>query len=358
VAGRRESRGRAGTIAGVFLAATAVVLLARHAALDGFAPAPAERAGGVGREARAALAVAATGEHLRLLVWPHPLSIERMPEPPANWRGPVVWWGLATIVAWGGAIAFSRNARRFLLLWPLVALLPVMHVVPIGATVAERFVLLPSVGLCGWAGSVAAASWRTPRRVIVAAVVIAGAFLTIARANLWRDEERLWEDAARRQPLSAKAWAGWGDAARHGGRAMDAITRYEKALEIAPGMTAVRQTLAAAYGAVGREDLALEEARRAVESDGTDPVALNNLGARLARAGRIEEADVLYQRAIAAAPRYAPALRNAALAALELGRRDEAAALLERAAAVDPSLPGLVELRERMGSTPGRPDGR
>jgi tetratricopeptide (TPR) repeat protein len=234
-----------------------------------------------------------------------------------------------------------------------------MHLVPIGETVAERFLLLPSVGVAGWLGCVAIARLSgNVRRIAVACVLVAGLFATIARANLWRDETALWEDAATHHPLSAQAWAGWGDAFRHAGRPSEAIPRYERALELAPGMTAVRQTLAAAHDAMERPDRALAEARKAVELDSDDPVALNNLGARLARIHRLEEADRLYQKAIEVAPRYAPALRNAAIAALSLGRPEEAAALLDRAEAVDPELPGLDALRARLRATPNASEGR
>ena len=99
---------------------------------------------------------------------------------------------------------------------------------------------------------------------------------------------------------------------------------------------------------MGRSADAFEESREAVRLDPEHPAALNNLGARMARAGRIAEAREFFRRAAEISPRYAPALRNAALAALDEGQPDEARRLLERARAADPELPGLDGIEARL----------
>jgi tetratricopeptide (TPR) repeat protein len=247
-----------------------------------------------------------------------------------------------------------RPAARTLAAWPLVALLPVMHLVPIGDTVAERFLVLPSVGLCGLLGWALADSgpWRAARHAAAAVLTVAGVAASVAASRPWSDEASLWRHVIAHVPESAGAHAGLGDALAHAGRPDAAIDHYRRALALDPGLTVARLALASALDATGDAEGALEESRRAATADPHDPAALNNLGARLARAGRPGEAEPLFRRAIEISPRYGPALRNAAVAALDLGRPEEARELLRRARAADPETPGLAELERRLGPSP------
>jgi hypothetical protein len=344
--------GRASLALGAVAAGVLVGLALRSAALGAFAPAAAERVGAPDLAGRLPLVVAAAGEHLRLLGAPWPLHVERMPEPPATWSDPAVVAGLGVLAA-GAALTFALRRRRAALLlacWPPLALLPVAHVVPIGETVAERFLLTPSLGACGLVGAALASPGRALRIRVgaLAALVALGWTLSLARAGVWGSETALWTDAARRVPESAGVWAGLGDAHAHDGRPGDAIPQYRAALRRDPGLTVARLGLAQALDETGRPDEALAETERAVAADPRHAPALNNLGVRLARAGRGEEAREMFRRAVEAAPGYAPALRNAALAAAEAGRDAEARELLSRARAADPALPGLAELEERL----------
>ena len=354
--GTDVDRRRAGPGIAAMTLALAIGLAVRQAALGAFGPQVGERVGSDGLLERLPLVVAALGEHLRLLAWPHPLSLERMLTAPDTFADPRVLAGAGVLAAWGVVAALERRrpGRRFLWAWPVVALLPVAHLVPIGETVAERFLLLPSVGFCGWLGAVALSAGRGRARVgIVAALLAAGAVLSFARATVWTNEESLWESALAHEPDSPTAWTALGDASRRRGDPDEAIYRYERALALDPSLTVTRQALAASHDAAGRPDVALEQSRIAVELDPTHPVALNNLGTRLARAGEMEEARALFRRAVEVAPGYAPALRNAALAELENGNAVEARELLARARAVDPLLPGLDTLEARLRAFPG-----
>jgi tetratricopeptide (TPR) repeat protein len=354
---RLESR-RAVTAVAALAVATAVGLGIRATALGAFGPGVGDRAGPEALVDRLPLVVAATGEHLRLLLWPHPLSVERMPTTPERWGDLPVLGGFFVLGLWAlGALAWRRRPDRLrLLLWPAVALLPVMHWIPIGETVAERFLVLPSVGFCGLLGAFLSEPTdglaRRARSALLLVLLVGGAIASATRAAVWRDEESLWRDALRREASSATPWAAIGDAQNRRGDAPQAIESYRRALEIRPGLTVARLSLADALDSIGRSDEAFEESRESVRLDPEHPVALNNLGARLARAGRVAEARPLFRRAVEVSPRYAPALRNAALAALDEGQPDEARRLLKRAWAADPELPGLDGIEARLAEEP------
>lgn len=347
---------------GAACAAVAIALGLRLAALGAFGPAAGQTVGPARLTDRWPLVVAATGEHLRLLVWPHPLSVERMPQAPILWRDPTVIVGALAVAAALAILAATRRRRELVPLaaWPLVALVPVMHLVPIGETVAERFLLLPSIGAAGLAGAVLAGGRSAGRARLACLVVLAVAGLgaSAARGRVWGDEVALWRDALTHAPTSALARAALGDALIRRGDVPAATDEYRRALALDPDLTASRLALAQALERSGRSDLALEESRAAVRRDPEHPVALNHLGARLARAGRTDEAARLFGRAVELSPRYGPALRNLAAARLEQGRAAEAAALLARARAADPGMPGLDDLAKRLGAFRGPPAAR
>ncbi len=336
------------------LAAAAVAMAARLAVLGAAGPAPGETVGAARLADRWPLVLAAAGEHLRLLVWPHPLSLERMPQPPASWSDPAVAAGAATLATAVGLAAWAarRGAPALFAAWPFVTLLPVAHLVPIGETVAERFLLLPSVGACALLGAALAGPGRA-RRALVALLVTAGVGASVARATVWRDEVRLWEDAVRRTPGSALARAALGDALAAAGHPEAAGKAWQAALARDPALAAARLAWAGELARTGRVAEALAETAEAVRPRPDHPVAWNHFGARLMAAGRADEGEAAFRRAVELSPRYGSALRNLAAAVLERGRADEGAELLRRARAADPGLPGLAELEARAAALRG-----
>ncbi|MFO0984725.1 MAG: hypothetical protein U1E76_23875 [Planctomycetota bacterium] len=114
----------------------------------------------------------------------------------------------ATIV-----IALRRDRRlALLLLWFVAALLPVLNIVPIQETFAERFTYLPSIGWCLFLGQAIAHLGRLERArlgslasavLIPAAAVLLLLTLTIQRNRDWRTSLTLWEAQARAAPQFA-----------------------------------------------------------------------------------------------------------------------------------------------------------
>jgi Flp pilus assembly protein TadD len=97
----------------------------------------------------------------------------------------------------------------------------------------------------------------------------------------------------------------------------------------------------------GEYEEALAESHEAVRRDPSHAAAWNHFGARLWRAGRMDEARAAFTKAIELSPQYGAALLNAARAALEGGDVREAQALAARARRADPTLPGLAEVEGR-----------
>jgi Flp pilus assembly protein TadD len=89
-----------------------------------------------------------------------------------------------------------------------IVLLPVSHVIPHHELAAEHHLYLPSVVICLAAGYGVEATVRWRRwapGAVVAAVLVPCTALTIARNEVWANEELLWSDTVAKAPWCARA---------------------------------------------------------------------------------------------------------------------------------------------------------
>ncbi|MBI4390253.1 MAG: tetratricopeptide repeat protein, partial [candidate division NC10 bacterium] len=235
---------------------------------------------------RILLALKVIPVHLRLLLWPVGLNPTHLVAPPSGLLDGGVLLG-ATLAAVFSAVGLTWGGRvpglGFGLAWLALAWLPVSNLLPIaGFVVAERYLYLPSAGLCialaGAAAGVLALEdrWRGARVAAVAALLLLLGGLAAGQASLWRDPRTFYEGLVRRNPDSALA----------------------------------HNNLGEAYLRVGEEVLAEEEFREALRREPGHADALNNLGIVAQRRGDLSEARRLYREALAARPGHAEAWNN------------------------------------------------
>jgi len=105
-----------------------------------------------------------------------------------------------------------------------------------------------------------------------------------------------------------------------------AIELLEKVVERSPGVTAPYINLAIAYQHAGKPAPAEQSLKRALELVPGHPVASNEYGLLLRKAGRFAEARGIYEQALAAFPDYYPVRRNLGILC-DLYLRDQACAL-------------------------------
>ena len=89
-----------------------------------------------------------------------------------------------------------------------------------------------------------------------------------------------------------------------------AIEPLTKVIERSPGNTAPHINIAETYVRTGKPDLAEQHLKTALKLVPGHPVASNEYGLLLRKAGRFSEAREIYEKAIAAFPDYLPARRN------------------------------------------------
>jgi TolB-like protein/DNA-binding winged helix-turn-helix (wHTH) protein/Tfp pilus assembly protein PilF len=217
----------------------------------------------------------------------------------------------------------------------------------------------------------------------------------------YRKALALFEEASRRDPASAAAFAGiaqsWiglagtrgispPDAYRRGreavlraleldpdlgeahamSAALDAIDGYDwataergyrRALELNPSDAVAHQWYSLLLCIQGRQEESIEQARRAYASDPASPVMANNLAGMLLVAGHPAEALAQAETALELQPDYARGHLIRGEALLMLGRADEALVAFDRAAAINAEdRPRVTIFRARALAATGRPE--
>jgi len=217
----------------------------------------------------------ALATYFGLLVWPARLQMERQvvfgsPSLPALTAA-----GIAAAI---GLVALARRQSRevrFGVLWFIVAVIPMLGIFSLNASVAEHWIYVPSVGLYL---AVLTLPHRPLTRAIFAIAILALMTRTIVR-------NRDWADAA---------------------------TFYARTIKAAPYSASVRANLSHEFAVNGNEDRALAELLAAERLDPKYPtVKLKLAAAYMARGDRVQ-ARAKLDECLALMPRNTAALLLAA----------------------------------------------
>ncbi|MDY7093872.1 MAG: tetratricopeptide repeat protein [Acidobacteriota bacterium] len=252
---------------------------------------------------------------------------------------PGALWTVSALIVFAGGVAWifrtredsKPQGRRIFFLavgWLVLTLLPSLPVALSGlaeAPVAERYLYLPSFGLCLLIAAVLAAGLenrrrRTPSLVAAVLLVLVAGIGTVQRQEVWASDLALWTDTVEKAPSSGLAWSELGKAYLDRGSDLDrALQYYRKAVETdndALGRAIAYNSIGVIHARRKQPEQALEAWRTAV-AEGADYATpyfnLGNLLAshvdRAARQGRMEaaqlsEARAALQRAVEIDPRY------------------------------------------------------
>ncbi len=219
------------------------------------------------------------------------------------------------------AITFlAIRSRRSALGWGwcffVVSLLPSSGIVPIGDTLAERFLYVPSIGLSVVVVEAARHSvqsfssrwWvcRDPRFLVGGSFVVLSCLtiLTAEKARTWVSDLAFFEAAAQSGASDSMYWFNYGLALEGAGRSDEAKIAYKEAVER------------------GKEI----------------HLPLNNLGSLALKRNKPQEAEKYLREALRHQPQYGPAWLNLAEALIRLERPEESLACVESALRHSPEL--------------------
>lgn len=182
----------------------------------------------------------APGTYLRLLLLPYPQNAYIADLP--SGRMPLV----SSIVLLSGAVLLCLWAWRarqrsllFALAWLGLTLAPSLAVIlqPPTAPLAERYLYLPSVGLCWLAAALAAraaAHNEKARKATItglSALILTCFALTLHRNSVWYDNLSLWSDSAAKNPVEGLPHRNLATALLEAGEAARAEELFYEALQ-------------------------------------------------------------------------------------------------------------------------------
>jgi tetratricopeptide (TPR) repeat protein len=260
--------------------------------------------------------------------------------------------GLKTILALVLLVAISAVAfaawrkRPYLLvgwLWYLGILVPMIGIMQVGGFAhADRFTYLPMIGLSvalTWAAADFCAGWRHRRAMLGGcAIIILVVLIFCARtqASYWRNSESLWTHTLACTSDNAMAHNNLGNALLQNGNVDEAITQFQRALQINPDNAKARYNLGLALFQKGKVDEAIVHYQQALQIKPDYAEARNNLGNALLQKGNADEAIVQFQKALQIKPDYAEARNNLGNALLQKGSVDEAITQFQKALQINP----------------------
>jgi protein O-mannosyl-transferase len=263
---------------------------------------PAAGLEGLGPGGRITVMLPLAAEWVRLLVWPRHLLAQYSPP---GWGAAAAWgaaaWaglGLLAALAWAAVRARRRVPAVALgIAWAGIAILPVSNILfPTGVLVAERTLLLPSVGVALAAAGLVGLATRAgslPAAVAaaaVAALVAAGGLRSWSRQAVWKDNDTLFRQTLVDGPRSYRAWLVHGRELMGRGRHAEAKPSLARAGELYPRDRRPFEDLGFILRAEGRCDLAVPVLRRGVAAEPGETLARSRLFECLTTLGRHEEA--------------------------------------------------------------------
>lgn len=255
---------------------------------------------------------------------PHYLALLFAPNGPIDFTATesVIWpWILAVAIVLALALSIRWPRPAFgLLFFLLVIAAPGFLYVADAADDSLAYLAFAGIAILpAWIIAATSGSMRAPLGVFVAGLIGVSGYLAFMRADVWQDEQILWQQAAATCPTCPEPLAYLG---------RDAIARAESVL-IAAGATPPAPDQAAAvrsdaFTAYAEAETYLTRAAELTEP--TSPRAANvlqQLGAAQSALGKQQEAAATLAESIAADPtQQFAALRLAALAEARGDRRD------------------------------------
>ena len=231
----------------------------------------------------------------------------------------------------------------FGIIWFFLTLSVESSIIPISQNVIfEHRTYLPGLGFfLVVAGVVFYFLWDRYRQVawgILLLLVLTNTVLTYERNKVWRSDYTLWGDCIKKSPNKARPLSNYGKALADMGNASEALTYYNRAIELNPRFYA-------AYYNRGNAKLNLGDYERAV-ADYEKALKINpylsdghyNLGDALARQGKMAEAVAHLKEAVRLRPRSAEYHNNLGYVLVLQGKEEEAITHFQEAIRLKPDL--------------------
>lgn len=272
--------------------------------------------------------------YLGQAVWPADLSV-LYPYPRPQLGRTLACLALLALLT-TAVLRWGRSNKHLIFgwLWYLVSLIPVIGIVQVGSQPhADRYTYVPLVGVfvaVVWAGAAALAHASRSKRIVAhatgAVILVALAGATRRQIGYWKNGVTLYTRAfdVTQGHLGENAYYNFGNVLLEAGRGGEAVSYFEKALQINPNHARSHVSYGLILSGMGRDEDALGHYAKALQVDPNLAEAHNDLGTSLAKLGRGDEAAAHFTKALAIDPGYGDAHYNFGFLLAGLGRTDEA----------------------------------
>ncbi len=169
--------------------------------------------------------------------------------------------------------------------------------------------------------------------IIMIAVLSLSSFL---RNQVWKNQLTLWDDTVQKSSHKARPYFNRGNAYSDQGDFIQAVSDYNKAIEINPDYPEAYYNRGSIYYTQGNFTQALSDYNRAIEINPDYAEAYNNRGSIFARQGNFTQAIADFNKAIEIMPDYASAYINHGLVYEKQGNFTQALSDYNRAIEVNP----------------------
>jgi len=249
---------------------------------------------------------AAITDYLRLLILPFNLHME-YGNPLFNYTDPKVISGLVLTVLLLAYAARERNRNNlifFSISWFFITLLPVSNLYPFNAYMAEHWLYIPSIGffLIVSQGLTYLYNKKKFKNITITAAALLVIFylsLTVKQNKYWQNPIALFQRTIKYAQDSPRLYNDLGVAYMRRGNNENAISSFNKAIELAPNsVTNAYYNMALVYIRTGRTENALSTLRQGVINCPNAAYLHSAFAVMLAENGRLREAIKEAKRAI------------------------------------------------------------
>ena len=234
---------------------------------------------------------------------------------------------LLTFIIFTAQRIFSKyRLLSFAIFFFFLTLLPESSIIPIKDVIFEHRLYLPMLGFSIFLVSGIYYFFENktlkPMIIMLCIIISSYAILTYTRNFVWKDESTLWGDIINKSPQKIRPYNNLGLSYGQKGNFGQAISDYNKAIEINPNYTEAYNNRGIAYSFKGNFDLAISDFNKAIELNPNCVDAYNNRGNVYNDKGNFDLAISDYNKTIALDPNYTEAYNNRGNAYAQKGNFD------------------------------------